>query len=291
LTSVPGGLLRAARPRQWAKNLLVFAAPAAAGVLDEREPLAHAVIAFGAFCLAASGTYLLNDVADREADARHPTKAQRPIAAGEVPPGLATAVGVALIGAGVAISFLADWRLAVVVGGYVVLTTAYSLWLKHLVVVDVVAVAAGFVLRAIGGAVATDVPVSDWFFIVTSFGSLFVVTGKRMGEVGELDEAGDVRPTLGEYTDDYLAYLRSLSSAVVMVAYCLWAFESEALTSGSVPWFELSILPFVLAVLRYALLLERGHGAAPEDLFLRDRPLQAAGLVWAALYGIGVYSS
>jgi len=291
--SVAGGLLRAARPRQWAKNLLVFAAPAAAGVIDEAEPLADASIAFAAFCLAASGTYLLNDVADRESDARHPTKRFRPIAAGVVPPTTATVVGVVAIGAGVAVSFLADWHLAVVVAIYVAMTTAYSHWLKHIVILDVVAVASGFVLRAIAGATATGVPVSDWFFIVTSFGSLFVVTGKRQGEVGDLaeeeGEAGDVRATLDEYSESYLAYLRTISSGVMFVAYCVWAFETAATSSGSVPWFELSILPFVVAVLRYALLLDRGRGAAPEELFFADRPLQLAGLAWALVYGTAVY--
>jgi decaprenyl-phosphate phosphoribosyltransferase len=291
--SVAGGLLRAARPKQWVKNLLVFAAPGAAGVLDEATPLAHAAIAFGAFCLAASGTYLLNDVADREADARHPTKRNRPIASGVVSPGTGTIVGVVLIAGGIALGLAADWHLSVTVAIYVAVTTAYSHWLKHVVILDVVAVAAGFVLRAIGGATATGVPVSDWFFIVTSFGSLFVVTGKRQGEAGDLAEeegdAADVRATLGEYTTSYLAYLRTISSGVMFMAYCVWAFETAALTTGSVPWFELSILPFVVAVLRYALLLDQGHGGTPEELFFRDRPLQLAGLVWAAVYGTAVY--
>ena len=291
--SVAGGLLRAARPKQWAKNLLVFAAPAAAGVIDEAEPLADATIAFAAFCLAASGTYLLNDVADREADARHPTKRFRPIAAGVVPPRLATVVGILAILSGVAVGFVADWHVAVVVAIYVSVTTAYSYWLKDIVILDVVAVASGFVLRAIAGAAATGVPVSDWFFIVTSFGSLFVVTGKRQGEIGDLAEeegtAGDVRATLDEYSPSYLAYLRTISSGVMFMAYCVWAFETAASASGSVPWFELSILPFVIAVLRYALLLDHGQGAAPEELFFADRPLQLAGLAWALTYGIAVY--
>ena len=291
--SVLGGLVRTARPRQWAKNLLVFAAPAAAGVLDEAGPLADAIVAFGAFCLAASGTYLLNDVADREADARHPTKRNRPIAAGVVSPATGAIVGVVLIASGVALGLVADWHLSVTVAIYVAVTTAYSHWLKHVVILDVVAVAAGFVLRAIGGATATGVPVSDWFFIVTSFGSLFVVTGKREGEVGDLAEeegdAADVRATLGEYTQDYLSYLRTISSAVMFMAYCVWAFETADATSGSIPWFELSILPFVVAVLRYSLLLDRGEGGTPEELFFRDRPLQLAGLVWAAVYGTAVY--
>jgi len=293
--SVAGGLVRDARPRQWAKNLLVFAAPGAAGVLDRAGPLTDAVIAFGAFCMAASGTYLLNDVADREADARHPTKRNRPIAAGVVPPTLATVVGVLAIVGGVALGLVADVDLAVTVAIYVAVTTAYSHWLKHIVILDVVAIASGFVLRAIGGAAATGVPVSDWFFIVTSFGSLFVVVGKRQGEVGDLAEEeeglalGDVRRTLEEYTGSYLAFLRTVSVAVMAVAYCVWAFEAAAFDAGSVPWFELSIVPFVVAVLRYALVLDQGGGGAPEEVFFRDRPLQVAGLAWALVYGSAVY--
>lgn len=286
-----GALVRAARPKQWAKNLLVFAAPGAAGMLDEAEALADSVIAFGAFCLAASGTYLLNDVADREADALHPTKRLRPIASGELSTRVAAPAGVLLVVGGLALGLVADWHLTVVVAIYVAVTTAYSAWLKHLVIVDVVAVASGFVLRAIGGAAATGVPVSDWFFIVTSFGSLFVVTGKRQGERHdvEADAHGGVRPALSGYSDSYLTYLRAVSSGVMFVAYCVWAFETASTRSGSVPWFELSILPFVIAVLRYELLLDRGQGAAPEEVFFSDRPLQLAALAWAVVYGTAVY--
>ncbi|HYF47464.1 MAG TPA: decaprenyl-phosphate phosphoribosyltransferase [Acidimicrobiales bacterium] len=292
--SVAGGLLRAARPKQWAKNLLVFAAPGAAGVMDSIEPASDAVVAFASFCLAASGTYLLNDVADRESDARHPTKHTRPIASGVVPPATASVVGVLLIVGAVGLGLLADWHLSVTVAIYVALTTAYSHWLKHLVILDVVVVATGFLLRAIGGATATGVPISDWFFIVTSFGSLFVVAGKRQGEVGDLaeeeGEAADVRKTLDEYPASYLDYLRTVSTGVMFVAYCVWAFQTADLAAeGSIPWFELSIAPFVVAVLRYALLLDRGRGGTPEELFFADRPLQLAGLAWAVVYGTAVY--
>jgi decaprenyl-phosphate phosphoribosyltransferase len=292
--SVVGGLLRTARPKQWAKNLLVFAAPGAAGVIDQAEPLANTIIAFASFCLAASGTYMLNDVADREADALHPTKRERPVASGLVPPGTATVVGVGLIVGSLALGLVADWHLSVTVAIYVAVTTAYSHWLKHVVILDVVAVASGFVLRAIGGAAATGVPVSDWFFIVTSFGSLFVVTGKRQGEVGDLAEeegdAGDVRATLEEYPPSFLAYLRTVSSGVMLVAYCVWAFDASFLAGeGSIPWFELSILPFVVAILRYALLLDRGEGGEPEKLVLSDRPLLLAGALWAMIYAYGTY--
>lgn len=287
---LPRALLVEARPKQWMKNLLVFAAPLAAGL--EASHLVPAVGAFASFCLAASGTYYLNDAADVEADRRHPTKCRRPIAAGEIPLGLARIVGVGAIVSALLVALAVRWQLAVVIAAYVALTTTYSLWMKHVAVLDVVGVAAGFVLRAIAGAAAVDVPVSDWFFIVACFGSLFMVIGKRRAEALELgDGAAEFRPTLGMYPPAYLAQIQAVSMAVVLVGYCLWAFEKAALTSGSVPWFQLSIVPFVLAVLRYALLIDTGKGGAPEDLVLADRMLLATGIVWAITFAIGVYAT
>src|SRR5436190_19366209 len=161
--SMLSSLIRTARPKQWSKNVLVFAAPGAAGVLDQAEPLAQTLIAFVCFCLAASGTYFVNDAADVESDRRHPTKRPRPVAAGEISVGLARTAGVVLVVASIALSFTARWQLAVTVAGYVAITTLYTVVLKHVAVVDIVAVAAGFVLRAVAGATATGVPISDWF--------------------------------------------------------------------------------------------------------------------------------
>lgn len=287
--SFTAGLVRAIRPKQWSKNLLVFAAPAAAGVLREVEPFVQSLIAFVAFCLAASGTYLINDAYDVESDRLHPTKRHRPVAAGVIPVGTAIALGLAAVAAGVAVSFAARWELAAVVGGYVVLTTSYTIWLKHIPIVDLVAVAGGFVLRAIAGAAATDVPVSDWFLIIASFGSLFMVAGKRHAELRDLGVNGAaVRSTLDEYTDSYLGYLRAVTSAVVVIAYCLWAIERVPVEGGS-PYIQLSIVPFVMGVLRYAMLVDRGEGAAPEDLVLTDRTLQIFGVIWAVSLVLAVY--
>jgi decaprenyl-phosphate phosphoribosyltransferase len=288
--STAAALLVACRPRQWVKNVLVFAAPGAAGVLDNWTPLFQTLVAFVCFCLAASGTYLLNDVRDIASDRMHPTKRYRPIAAAEMSTSFATIAAVVLVVAGIGLSFVATWELAVTVASYVVITTAYSLYLKRIEVIELVAVAAGFVLRALAGATATSVPVSDWFFIVASFGSLFMVTGKRGAEAAELGDDGEaVRPTLASYSVAYLAYLRTLSSATVVVAYTLWAFEKAATATGHVPWYQLSILPFVLGVLRYALLLDRGHGSAPEDIVLGDRPLQVVAVAWAVVFACGIY--
>jgi len=294
-TSAPsllGGLLRLARPKQWVKNVLVFAAPGAAGVLDERAAFVDTLLAFGCFCLVAAGTYCLNDARDVESDRLHPTKRHRPVAAGVVSVGLATALGIGLLVAGVGLGLAVRWPLAATVAGYAVLTTSYSAWLKHIAVVDVVVVAAGFVLRAIGGAAATDVPVSDWFFIVTSFGSLFMVSGKRGAEAAEVgDDAASIRPSLGAYTPAYVAYLRSVSSSAVLVAYCLWAFEKAAESGSDVPWYQLSIVPFAVGILRYALVLDEGRGSAPEEVVLADRALQVIGLVWVAVFAVGVYTA
>src|SRR3954471_16722405 len=287
--SLLSGLIRTARPKQWIKNVLVVAAPAAAGVLDHPSVMLDTLIAFVAFSLAASGTYFLNDAFDVEADRRHAKKRYRPIAAGIVPVATARIVGVALLVMRIGFSFLANWRLALVIATYIVFTTTYSAWLKHVAVIDLGMVAAGFVLRLIAGACAVDVPISVWFFIVGSFGSLFMVAGKRHAEHMDLgSEAAGHRATLSEYSLEYLGYVRSVASGVTLVGYCLWACEKSAHIAG-VPWYELSIVPFVLAVLRYALLVERGEGGAPEDLVLRDRPLQVMAFLWVVLVGIGLY--
>ena len=288
--SLAGGLLRLARPKQWVKNVLVFAAPGAAGVLQHADDLAATVLAFVAFCLAASGTYYLNDAADAEADRHHPTKRFRPVASGLVPVTLARVAGVGLIVAAVLLGFATgSWELPAVVAGYVALTTSYTIWLKHIAVVDLAAVAAGFVIRAVAGAAATGVDVSDWFLIVACFGSLFMVSGKRSAELAESVGSVSTRAVLGEYSASFLAQVRTVACAVTTVAYVLWAFE-RAEGGGDFPWYELSILPFVLALLRYALRLDRGAGGAPEDVVLGDRTLQVIGVVWVVTFGIGVYT-
>ena len=287
--SLAAALVRTARPRQWTKNVLVVAAPGAAGVLTEPRALLTVALAFAAFCLVSSGTYLLNDARDVEADRRHPTKRERPVAAGLVPVPTAVAVGIALLVAGFLVALVVGAAFLAVAVGYVALTTSYTLWLKHVAVLDLAAVAGGFFMRAIAGGVAAGVPFSRWFLIVAAFGSLFMVAGKRHGEQLDLGAAGaEVRTTLAQYSSDYLRYVWTLASGVTLAAYCLWAFE-EAEASAGAPWFELSIIPFVLAILRYALMLEHGRGSAPEEIVLGDRTLQAIGLVWVALFACGVY--
>ncbi len=290
--SLLGGVIRELRPKQWIKNVLVFAAPVAAGIFDNRDTDLQALGAFGCFCAAASATYLLNDAMDIESDRRHPVKKNRPIAAGIVPIGLAYVLAAILLVVAIGGAFLIRRDFGFTILAYLALTTVYSLWLKSMPILDIVAVAAGFVLRAIGGATATGLPISEWFFIVTSFGALFMVTGKRAGERAELGEdAATIRPALAAYTPQYLNYLKAVFSAGTVITYCLWAFASaQESTSGSV-LFQISIVPFAIAILRYALLLEQGKGAEPENLVFSDRTLLVAGAIWAAIYACAVYAS
>ena len=290
--TVPGGLLRSARPRQWMKNVLVFAAPGAAGISLTPGHLAPIFGAFAAWCLVSSGTYLVNDALDAEADRLHPRKRFRAVASGVVPVGTARAVGLALLAVGAGAP--AAWGAPGVTGIlalYAVITLSYSLWLKEMAIVDLAAVASGFVLRAISGGIAAHVAISDWFLIVASFGSLFMVAGKRHAEHLDLREGrGAHRATLEEYSLGFLSYVRSVSSGVAIAAYCLWAFEKAKL-AGDPVLFQLSIIPFVMAILRYALLLDAGRGGAPEEIVIGDRTLQVLGLVWVALFAAGVYAA
>jgi decaprenyl-phosphate phosphoribosyltransferase len=287
--SLPVGLFKALRPKQWVKSVLVPAAPAAAGVLTHGTVLVHTIVAIITFSLCASGGYLINDAADVESDRRHPKKRFRPIAAGVVPVTVARVLGIVLVAGSItAGGLLASWKLAAVLGGYVVLTFSYSTWLKHVPVLEMMLVAGGFLLRPIAGAAATDVKVSQWFLIVASFGSLYMVAGKRTAEATEFgEEASAHRRILEAYPIAYLRQTRELSAAVTLLAYCLWAFERVDLHNGT--WSKLSIIPITFGLLRYQLLLERGHGGAPEDAVLGDRALLAAGLVWILTFVLGVY--
>jgi decaprenyl-phosphate phosphoribosyltransferase len=286
------GLWRTARPKQWLKNVLVFAAPGAAGALDEGNNLALTVLAFVSFCFAASGIYVWNDLLDVEADRRHPTKRHRAIASGELSVGAARVFGVVLpiIALGLA-ALTGRWQTVAVVATYIVITIVYTLRLKHVPVVDVVTIAAGFVLRAAAGAVAVDVPMSRWFVLCITFGSLFIVVGKRYAELNELGGEAQTRATLEEYSIGYLRMLLSVSLGGVLISYCIWAFETSAASTSDWPLYELSIVPMLMALLRYLLVLDQGQGAAPEEVFTSDRLLLLLGFCWIVVYGLAVYVS
>ncbi|NYJ34034.1 decaprenyl-phosphate phosphoribosyltransferase [Nocardiopsis aegyptia] len=297
--SLPFALVCACRPRQWLKNLLVFAAPAAAGALGQPSALASCAVAFVLFCLAAGGTYLLNDVRDVERDRAHERKRDRPVASGDLPVPVAVTVGVVLVAAVPPASLLFhEPGLTVLLTCYVVLTLAYTHFLKDVVVCDLVAVSACHVLRAVAGAVVVGVPLTTWFVIVVSLAALLVVVGKREAELRAADAATDAAPagsrtseplaaraTLRGYSVSYLTQTRTTVSAAMIVTYCVWALEPAEHTT----FHAVSIVPFIMFVLRYNLLVDRGVGEEPEEVALRDRPLQAVLVALVTLVGLGIY--
>nr|WP_184584040.1 decaprenyl-phosphate phosphoribosyltransferase [Lipingzhangella halophila] len=281
------GLLRACRPKQWLKNLLVFAAPGTAGVLTEPRTLGWTVLAFVLFCLASSGSYLLNDARDAARDRLHERKRHRPVASGVLPVPAAIAVGAAMVLAAVLAALATGNRpLLAVITGYLLLTGAYTLVLKNVIICDIVAIAGCHVLRALAGGAAVGVYLSSMFLIVVSLAALLVVTGKREAELRNPGN-GHGRATLVHYTRSYLTQVRTMVSGAMVVTYCLWALDGR---TGAEPWFHgASIVPFIVFVLRYHLLVDRGVGEEPEEIALRDRPLQLCLAALVLLVALGVY--
>ncbi|MFM8896536.1 MAG: decaprenyl-phosphate phosphoribosyltransferase [Actinomycetales bacterium] len=284
-------LVVALRPRQWLKNLLVFAAPLAAGQVLVPSVLLPTLVAFVAFCLVSSATYLINDVRDVEVDRQHPSKRARPIAAGQLKAPVAVVAAVVLTLAALALAWWDRPELAGVVLAYLVFTLSYSLALKHEPVIELALLAMGFLLRAIAGGIASNLPISQWFLIVAGFGSLLMAAGKRYCELtARSQEATDQglprRRSLDGYTPAYLRFIWGTAAAVTITAYCLWAFEVGT-NPSTLPWAAWSVLPFVLAILRYGIEIDRGRAEAPEDAVLGDRVLMLIGLAWLILFGLG----
>jgi decaprenyl-phosphate phosphoribosyltransferase len=284
------GVFKAMRPRQWVKNVLVLAAPLAAlgGPIryDYTKVLTQASVAFVVFCLAASSIYLINDVRDVEADREHPTKRFRPIAAGVVPEWLAYTLAVVLGAASLALSWLATPDLALVMAVYLGMQLGYCFGLKHQAVMDICIVSSAYLIRAIAGGVATKIPLSQWFVLFVAFGSLFMVAGKRYAELQLAERTGAaIRKSLESYTSTYLRFVWTMSATAVVLCYGMWAFERDRY-SGS--WFAVSMVPFTIAILRYAVDVDGGLAGEPEDIALRDRVLQLLFLAWIGTVGAAV---
>lgn len=283
------GLVRTARPRQWVKNVLVLAAPVAAGVISEPDVLRAVVVAFVAFSLAASGIYLVNDVRDIASDRAHPVKRHRPIAAGLVPPALAITAAAILLGAALAVALATSAQLMIVIAVYEAVQLAYCLALKNQPVIDLCIVASGFLLRAVAGGAAAGLPLSQWFLLAAAFGSLFMVAGKRYAEIQLAERTGArIRKSLERYSASYLRFVWILSATVLIMTYGLWAFEIRA-ESHSI-WSVISMVPFVVAVLRYAVDVDGGNAGEPEDIALADRALQVLAVAWVASLLAAVYT-
>jgi decaprenyl-phosphate phosphoribosyltransferase len=285
LTQPP--LLIAMRPRQWVKNLIVLAAPMMSGQIGDSDVIRSAAVAFVAFCLAASAVYLINDTLDLESDRAHPRKRTRPLAAGLIGPRTALATGAALAVAALLVALLANPMLCLVIAVYIALFIAYSLALKHEPVLDLVIVASAFLLRAVAGGVAADIPLSEWFLLTAAFGSLFMVAGKRYGEMRNTSDPGSTRPSLTSYTPAYLRFVWSTSAGVLMMTYGLWAFQMREIHDS--PWAVISMAPFVIAVLRYAVDIDAGKGDEPEEIALSDRVLQLLAVCWLTTALLAVY--
>lgn len=289
-------LLRATRPRQWIKNLLVFVAPAAAGALGHLGSVLRAGAAGLIFIVASSGTYLINDANDFENDRAHPIKRSRPVAAGEITMRAAWLLGVTFIVASVIFAaLLAGGALAILVASYVILTTAYSTFLKRVPFLELAIVASGFVLRAVAGGIAVHVSISPWFLLVTSACALLIVVGKRTAELILLRDQSQLhRSVIAYYHEQVFTVLRVLVSLVASVGYALWAFSQAARVdaahaSGDNVYFKLSIVPFVVGLVVLELALRRGEGGEPEELALKNHLLQLAGICCIGLVVAGIY--
>lgn len=281
-SAVLAGLLISARPFEWIKNTFVFAAVIFSGRFFASGALAKSVLAFVALCLAASGTYLLNDVRDREGDRAHPTKRRRPIAAGVVPVGFALGVAVIAGLAGIGLAFTVNQQTGIAVLGYLGLTTLYSLALKHVVILDVVTVASGFVLRVIVGAVAIGVEFSSWLVLCTFMLALFLGFAKRRHEVVLLEgNAQSHRATLGEYSPQFLDMMMAVVTAAALMSYVLYTMDPETIAHfGSRNLIYTSV--FVLyGIFRYLYLIhQKFSGGNPAEVLLRDWSLILAVVLW-----------
>jgi 4-hydroxybenzoate polyprenyltransferase len=273
-------VLRALRPAQWLKNGLVFAGLVFGGRLLDHVAVLNALFAAIAFCLLSSGFYLINDVRDLDADRLHPLKRLRPVAAGELSPQTAGALGALLVLIALAVSALLGPKLLLVMVAYTALMMAYNLGLKLIVIVDVLAIAAGFILRAVAGAVAVDVSISPWLLICTMLLALLVGFGKRRHELVALDEAGRHRRNLDAYSLPMLDQFVAVTAAGTLIAYAVYTFDSESAQHHQRMMLTIPIVAY--GVFRYLYLLYRGgQGGAPETMLLTDRPLLGAVAIWS----------
>jgi 4-hydroxybenzoate polyprenyltransferase len=276
-------MLRLLRPRQWTKNLLLFAALVFAEDLFDADAVVLASLGFAAFCLASSSVYIINDLLDAERDRLHPEKRNRPIASGAISPGRATAVAAALTVASLALAFWLAPGFGVATILYVGLTHFYSIVGKNVVILDVVLIAFGFVIRAIAGALAIAVPISDWFILCTAFLALFLAVSKRKAELVTLKEgAGSTRPVLDRYTETSLNTYTAVTMAAALICYGLYILDFQRQAGSDSRLLMLTFPVVVFGIFRYHHLTETtGMGDRPEEVLLRDRPIQLCALGFA----------
>lgn len=278
-------LLKTLRPKQWFKNVFIFAALVFDGKLFQVEPLLKTLAGFVLFCLLSSTIYIINDLVDIDKDRQHPTKRNRPLPSGQLSPQVAIIAAIVIGAIGIPLAFWLEPYFGIIALGYVIMMIAYSFWLKNIVLIDVMTIAAGFVLRVMAGAVLVQVErFSPWLYVCTTLLALFLAVGKRRNELFLLkDNANSHRAILNEYSMDFIDEMIAIISAATLIAYSLYTFSAENLPEDHS---MMLTIPFVLyGLFRYLYLIHvKNMGGAPEEIVLRDKALMAA----LGLWGLGV---
>ena len=276
------GLAVSSRPRQWPKNLLVLAALLFSREFHSGSSLLAAVAAVAIFTLATAGLYMLNDAIDASRDRQHKVKRHRPIAAGLVPVGLAVGVGALFSVAALALATLLAWPFGAALAVYLALQIGYSLVLKHLVILDLLAIAVGFVIRAVAGALVIEVPISPWLYICTFLLALFLAVGKRWAELGAEAPSSAARPVLDRYTPEFLRTLIVITASATPLSYALYTFSAPNLPENHLMMITIPIVLY--GILRYVYLLQaNGSGEEPERVLLGDPGILASVIAWVAV--------
>jgi 4-hydroxybenzoate polyprenyltransferase len=288
----PRALLVSLRPHQWTKNLVVLAALAFSKHLFDGDAVVRALAAFAAFCALSGAVYLANDVVDLERDRRHPLKRLRPLASGALPVATAQAAAGGLAVGALAASLWLGRGFALAALGYLLLNLGYSFVFKHAVILDVLAIAIGFVLRAVAGGLAIDVPVSDWLLVCTILLALFLALAKRRHEVVTLEDAAGHRKALAEYSPYLLDQMISVVTASCLTAYAFYTLAPETIEKYRTHNLALTI-PFVIyGIFRYLYLVHRKEkGGSPTEVLLADRPLLAAVALWSLAVVVILYTA
>ncbi len=296
VNAVPGRslarlLLISLRPGQWSKNLVIFAGLLFGRKLFDAPAVIDAVSAFAVFCVLSGVVYLMNDIIDRGSDRQHPLKAQRPIASGALPVAVGAAAAVVLGASGLAAAFAIGRAFGLVAVTYLALQMVYSTTLKHIMIIDVLTIAIGFVLRAVAGVMAVNVMISQWLLVCTILLALFIVLAKRRHEIVLLaGGAASHRPILGEYSAYLLDQMIAVVTASTLIAYVFYTISPETQEKFGTAWLGLTI-PFPLyGIFRYLYLVHRrAGGGSPADLLLTDRPLLACVALWALAVALIIY--
>jgi len=287
-TGVAGSLLRLARPKQWTKNGFVLAGVVFAGEARSASSVGYALLTFLAFCLLSGAVYAFNDVLDVEEDRKHPLKRLRPVASGEVPMPVAVAFSALLVIAGLALCFFVNVGVGAAGVAYLVLQAVYTPVLKHIAILDVMSISAGFVIRALAGVAAVAAPISPWLIVCTGLLTLFLGFSKRRHEIATLGDGAVIhRKNLRDYSVPLLDEMMNIMISATIIAYTLYTFtvyerQNELFMMASIPF-------VVYGVFRYMLLVHRDGGGNPDTLLLADRPLQITLFLWLVVVGVTIY--